>query len=229
MTRWSDKARRVELDLFQKKWWDYRQSHPVVATYLFAFLFTQETRRIIRAHIDPTPPRVTATGRVIDWNPIKDGDVFEPPHTRSDKTLNFWVRKIGSLIKARQFADQHGIPYQVAVKTGLKHWYFGRSYFLEQMALPEPGMLNGKECQEAILLGWGEALDARIQVAEHPRYKRLDDPHPDIAKHQAWICDQISRKTDPTHAIRKFVRQGVLSRELAETRYGSQRVARALV
>jgi hypothetical protein len=208
---WKPKERALERELFRTKWFDVRHLHPVQATYLMGHLFTQETRSIIRKHIDDTPARVMPDGTVRDWEPLKSGDILEPPDG-SPKRVSFWQRKINSLIRCRMYADSLGIPYTFFVKTGLDRLYFGRMYILDRKKLPEPGILNGKEMRDYILLKWGEELDVRIQYSDHPRYNIAAGYQCDDAcDHEKWIIDQIKRKSDPKPAIRTFVGKRLIS------------------
>ena len=227
-SRWDDKQVKEELKLFSRKWWDYRHQHPVNSTYLFAHIFTRETRAIIRKHIDNTPPKVTAKGTVIDWHPLKSGDVFDPP---SDvNKLKGWKRKTKSLIKARQTADRFGIPYEFFIKAGLKHYYFGRFYiFEEHRTLPSPEMLTSDDCLVAIAEAWLQELESRIHYGTHERYLIANDAgHTDVVEHQKSILNQINRKTNPIPALSKFLKLGYLSERAVRDRYGEDRLQKSL-
>lgn len=225
-TRWPEKERRLEPELFACKWWDARPYHPVISTYLFAHLFTEQTRKIIRAHIDDRPPRVTASGKVIDWQPLRR-DIFEAPKG-SPRQVKAWERKLFSLIRARQFADAYGIPYGFFVRASLRAVYFGRIYLLEHTKLPDPGQLNGEEMRSKILAAWVEELGARIQAATHPRYLLVNDVgHPDVAAHQDWLIAQLKRRPDPRFGLRKFIGAGLLDPKRAAQAFGEARVSQA--
>lgn len=226
--RWGAKERAAEPELCRRAWFDYQHMHPVNRTYLFAHLFTAETRLIIRQHIDDSPPKVSASGTVRDWEPIKAGDMFEPPGDA--RRLKYWKRKISSLIKARQMADHYAIPYPQFVKFGLRHWYFGRSYFLEQTVLPEPGLLNGEECRIAIAEKWLDELRGRIHHATHPRFQVAAglSTDLDLIVHQEYILQQIARKSDPVPALRKFFALGWLSPERAALHHSPEQIAQAI-
>lgn len=227
-TRWPEKELRLEPELFQTKAFDLRHLHPVAATLLFAHIFTEETRTFIRAHIDDTPPRTLPSGRVLDWYPLGQGNLFDPPS--DERKLKAWKRKINALVRARQFADRFGIPYRFLIRRALRHWYFGRNYiFEEHRTLPGPDMLNGDECRAAIAEAWLEELQARIQYATHPRYLvQNGDGHHDVREHQEFLCDQIAKKINPVPALSKFMGMGLLSQEVARQRFGEERVSKAL-
>ena len=226
-TRWGSSSIILEPKLLETRWFDHRQLHPVQATYLFGDLFTNETRRIIRAHINPAPPVILPSGVVKDWCPLKDGDILKPPLL--SKQVNRWAAKIKALIKARQYADTIGIPYDFFIKTALKHYYFGRYYFTEYKKLPTPQMLNGEECRQEILIEWVNTIEGSIQYAKHSRFLiKNDNGHQDIKDHQKWLMDQMQRKSNPVLALRKFINMDLLSVEQATIRFGAQTVSRAI-
>lgn len=200
--------------MFATKDWDERVRHPVISTYYFCHLFTTETRAIIRAHVDDSPPKIASNGRVIDWEPIKAGDVFDPPS--SAQAMTRWKRKLGSVIRARQWADQHGVPYHFMIRTALRHIYFGRMYLLERTVLPDPGLLNGDQIREAILLAWVDQLEIKVQHGSHARYVLVNgDKHRDVKQHQVWLLSQIKRRPQPHYALAKFIKLGMLDPTIA--------------
>jgi hypothetical protein len=206
---WGVKERKAEPELFRNKWWDVRHLHPAQATRLFTQLYTLEIRRIIRAHIDPTPPRVTAAGRVIDWHPIKEGDALEPPS--SAQRVAYWKRKVGGIIRARQRADQDGIPYDLFVAEGLRHYYFGAgTYMLERAKMPEPNLLTNEDCLYQIRVAWLDRIEQRVQLATHPRFTVKGAGHtPDRGEHLAWIRQQIVCRPAPERSIARVVGEGM--------------------
>jgi len=233
-TRWVTSSAKVEPKLLGKKWFDYRAEHPVISTYRFGHIFTAEVRRMIRLHLDPTPPVIGPGGQVRDWNPIKAGDFFEPPASKDQRKLAYWKRKIGSLVRARQAADAWGIPYPFYMRTAVSYIYFKGFLVFEHVKLPEPGLLNGDELSDHVLAKWVEQIESGIQCATHPRYLCANRPvsndprHPDYADHDAWLIAQLKRKSDPRFGIRNLMRDGFLSRAVAEQAFGRERVDAAI-
>ena len=226
-THWSGKLRKAESDLFQSKWWDYRHLTVVEATRLFGQCFSGETRRIIRAHIDDTPPKLLMDGTYKDWEPLQKGDIFRPP--LRETAVKAWKSKIHSLIRARQDCDRAGVPYPFYMRVALRHWYFGRYYFIQHRTMPSTAMLNSPECYNAVLQSWMEAIASQIQVATHDRYRLpQSEAHPDIEAHQVWLCKQIARKPEPKYALRKFMQLGFLSREIAEQHFSPMQLQAAI-
>jgi hypothetical protein len=211
-TRWPDKERKREPKLFQTKWWDYRLLHPAASTYLFAHLYTEETRRVIREHINDAAAVITASGSVRDWYPIKAGDIFEPP--ASERQADYWKRKIGGLIRSRQAADEDGIPYPLYIREALKHFYFGKgSYVLgrTQAKIVEINLLAGDEVRGVIATRWLEEVQIKVQTAAHPRYLRVHDTtHLDHTAYRAWLHQQLGLRSAPEHARARLEKLGHL-------------------
>jgi len=219
---WPDKERKREVELFQSKWFDYRTLHAAHATYLFSHIFTTEIRAIMRAHFNDAPARVSATGKVLDWNPIKAGDVFEAP--AAARNVGYWKRKVIGLIRARQQADADGIPYEVFIGAALKHFYFGAGTYVLQRAdqgggrtlMVAPNLLYGDDCLAAIRAAWLGDIGMRVQAAKHPRYKVVnDDGHPDHAEHRDWLRQQLEHRGVQDWAAARLVTSGLLTRPQA--------------
>ncbi len=206
-TRWPSAERRREPELFTTKWWDYRQMAPAQATYYFAHLFTEHTRKIIREHLNDAP---AANGR--DWHPIKSGDVFEPP--ADERRHAYWRRKITGLVRARQAADAEGIPYEVFIPTALRYFYFGGGTYVFAKRggmMLEPSLLYGEEVMAEIAQAWIAQLEMRVQAARHPRFLLAnDDGHPDHQAHRDWLEQQLARRAMPELARRRLVKEGYL-------------------
>ena len=228
-SHWPEKDRLREPVLFGRKDWDERPNHPVVSTYKFCHLFTSETRRIIRTHIDDRPPKVMANGSVRDWSPLGN-DPIKPPKLPAEHRLHKrWRARLNAIIKARQWADHHGVPYRFFVKSALRKVYFGQMYLLQYTKMPDAKLLNGAEMREHVLLGWAEQIDVQVQHATHPRYvlgNGLD--HPDVDKHQQWLIGQIKRRSQPHFALGKFISLGLLDPALACDAFGPRIVEKAL-
>jgi hypothetical protein len=212
-TRWPEREREQEPSLMRSKWWDYRLLHPTHATYLFAHILDTELRSIIRTYLDNAPARLTATGRVLDWHAVKEGDVFEPPINPARHA--YWKRKLLGLIRARQAADADGIPYDLFCREGLRHYYLGAgSYMLGRAKVPEPNLLYSDACLLTIRTKWLEQLRMRVQHARHPAYLIAhDDHHPDRLAHRLWLVAQLRERPvglPRQNAYRRLVQAGLL-------------------
>ena len=213
---WTPAQLKGEVKLFREKWWDYRHLHPLVATDLFGHVFTIELRRLIREHINPAPPKVMPDGRVLDWNPL-GLNIFIKPLSASREKL--WRRKLNGLIKARQIADADGIPYQVFIRVGLRHLYFGPGgYLMEHVKLPTPLLLYGETCLQAARIAWFETMQAGVITAQSPRFQLPGDGTQDYAAHQAWLLSQVERRSMPRFSAKRLMEQGFITQHQA-TKY----------
>lgn len=229
--RWPQKERFREPQLMGSKWWDTRSLHPVQATYLFSHLLTQKTREIIRGHLDDSAPREAQNGATVDWNPIKAGDVFAPPIRLQSRA--YWERKVLGLIRARQQADEDGIPYALFIAEGLKHFYFGAGTYVLHRGngkIVEPNLLYGEDCLAQIRRAWLEQIKTRVQHATHPRYRvEHRDAHPDHLKHTHWIIQQLEIRPVREYAAARLVKAGILRLDEALPRVQNQAQLRKLI
>lgn len=227
-SRWSDKDLRAERGLFAKKWWDYRHLHPVQATYGFSDCLNTELRSIIRAHVDDTPPRIAANGRVLDWVAVKQGDVFEPP--ADARRQAYWRRKLGGLIRARQAADELGIPYPMFCRFGLKFFYFsGGTYMLARSFVPEPNLLYGEACLLSIQEKWAEQLAMKVHTATLDRFRDPGRDDPDANEHRAWLALQANGRPEPERAYARLVHEGFFTLDEAKALVGDPERLQALL
>lgn len=146
-----------ESKLVQKKWWDYRGLHPVEATYLFAYAYIKQFALRNRHRVD--------ISRAPFIKPLKGKD----PLLDNPKQLT-------GLIKARQFADEFGMPYDFHIRHALKFaderdWTY----------LPRPSQLYGakKSADDTtmrfeVVKAWEEEKARSIQYSRAP-YFRVDN------------------------------------------------------
>lgn len=218
---WKPDLARQEAALYDSKWYDCRDLHPVQATEWFGFEFTKAVRQTIRAHINPAPPVVRANGKVSDWNPIKDGDIFEQRPGLSPMKVNSWRSKINSLIRARQNADAIGCPYGIYAREAVRRIYFGRDYLLQFTELAVPKHMVGAEMQDHLLMYWADILESKIQHAEHPRFLvSSGSNHPDVISHRSFLLDQINRRSVKKFSAQTLVNKGLLTVEEVHQRFG---------
>jgi hypothetical protein len=161
---------------------------------------------------------VGVNGVLRDWHPIKAGDVFDPPAATS--RIAYWKRKVHGLIRARQAADADGIPYELFIRTALRHFYFGGGTYVMQREdqagkrtmMPEPNLLYGEECLAQIREAWLEQVQMRVHGARHPRYLAAnDDGHPDHGAHRDWLASQIAHRAVQDRVTARLVREGWLT------------------
>lgn len=174
-----------EAALFQTKAWDYRFLHPIEATYLFAHIYNEQF--------------ALACHRRIDYKraPFIRGARGEDPLLHSKAQLT-------GLIKARQWADEHGMPYDFHCAHALsfaeeRDWRY----------LPKPAQLysSKKSADETtmrheVLAAW-EARQKSSIVPARSSYYHLDNYEgTDLQNaHQVWLVAKL-RETVNMHTLR---------------------------
>lgn len=215
-----------ELKLFGKRWFDYRELHPVNATILFGYIYTAVVRKTIREHIDPALSKVTRTGFVKDWYPIKDGDIFTFDG-RTEQSQERQSKRLNSTIKARQFADSIMCPYDIFCKEMVRSIYFGHVDRIYRKPASEdagsmsstyhalsPRHLNNAILQRNMTVRWGELIQARMRYSQRERYKLSNGcQHPDIQAHRDFVKAQILRKVNKKLLADRFLSLDVISQE----------------
>lgn len=91
---------KKEVNLFETKWFDYREAHPLVATCLFVEIYKKKHAQIMRTH-----------GRV---------DVHRSYYQVGVKRqcyLDMSKSNITAFWKARQNADKYCVPYDYYIET----------------------------------------------------------------------------------------------------------------
>lgn len=144
---------KFEVELFGKKWFDYRNMHPTDATYLFSSSYSNAYRMIsaVRYDVQRAPFMKGLSG--------KTGDVFTEQKQRN--VLGLW--------KARQAADRYCIPYDFYCNSAMR--------IAEEMSwvhMPRPCQLYGDKILPKIVERWNNELSARVVVAEHDIYKAIN-------------------------------------------------------
>ena len=161
-----------------------------------------------------------ANGSVADWNPIKSGDIFEEPEFPDGKQIAAYKRKIGSLIRARQWCDSIGVPYDVAIKHALKMFYFDMAYLRKMRTLPDPSLLNNKDIRNAIVVHWVDLLGAQIQFSKKPELVMSNEPTKDQLDHEKWILDQLEKRGGNDFTIKAMIKKGFVRHSAACEKFG---------
>lgn len=207
---WSNKDWKKERELMNVGWFTVRELGPVARTETLATLFTQEVRSTIRRYLNDAPSVSSKVGVDKDWYPIKSGDVFVPPS--DDERVKGWRRKLSSLIRFRQYIDELGIPYETAVADAVQSIYFEKAYIMKFRSLPCPTVMNSEVIRQQVLLKWVERIEGKIQFVDDPAF-HVDPSRKITLDHEAWIIDQIEKKSRPEFAARTFVSKGFVRKE----------------
>lgn len=194
-----DPAHRAnEPALMTRRWFDYRDMHPVLATYLYAHHYKEQTARYYEAMVDiRTPERARA---------------FTPDDI-------FMSRDLTSMWLARASADRLSLPYPFVMR-------FAQARFFEraQRQFPRPNQLYGEEFEVDLLAAWKEQIGRQLTYASSPRYKAHNwCGQLAQAQHVRFVVEQVKARPAPRHRlIARLMAEDVLSYQQAASNFGAQ-------
>lgn len=193
---------KFEVELYGKKWFDYRNMHPTDATYLFSKSYSDAYRMIsaVRFDVERAPYMKGLRG--------KTGDVFVEQGSRN--VVGLW--------KARQAADKYGIPYDFYCNAAMR---IAESASWKHM--PRPCQLYGDKILPKVVERWNDELEARVVTAEHEVYKAVN--YVSLID-QNMYCDYLFSIIDMREHKEYLLSDLVYGREmipesLAHERYGA--------
>ena len=174
---------RKELKLRDKKWYDYRTMHPVVATYLYA----AEYRRVYRSYYSKTV------------------DFQRAMYVKGFKGDDAWMaNSSGGFIKGRQQADSMGIPYWFYIENAFE-WLYRKKW----KHIPRQTHLYNKEVIQFVLDAWITRATETLIVAELPFFKdQSNNKRPEYIAHQEWLKDRVSMSRIPEIATESLNERG---------------------
>lgn len=200
------KLLRLENDLMDRKWYDYRQLHPARATALFMECYKESHVRIMHRRVD--------IGRA----PFSSGIKRIPLFAQATSILS-------GLWKARQMADRMCMRYDFYTLTILsiaeaRNWRF----------LPRANQLYNKDLVSLLMEKWGEEIRSNIQVADDPRFLAENyEGHPDQLKYVGFLLLQAGLKANRDLALNSLInRHKALPERFARKRFGDQIVDKAM-
>lgn len=216
-TFWGKTEKKAELKLLKERegWFSILHLPPSERTRQFADIFTKTTREIIRRYLDERGPVELGNGAVKDWNPIKSGDIFDITGM-SEEGEKKYLAKMKALIRARQFCDNHGIPYDFACKVVIKLFYFEKSYLRKFSKLPQPRLFLINEIKEHLILAWADSVRSKIQIFDDESMKIGDNPSKIALRHQDWVIAQIGIRATKTFAAKNMLSRGFVTIEALE-------------
>jgi hypothetical protein len=190
--------------LFQTKWFDYRRLHPVLATYLFAHFYSRAYRRMM--------VRRVGIERGLYMRGFSGGDIF----LRLDLYRGFW--------RARQTADQHGIPYDYYNNFAIR-WADSSLW----KNLPRPAQLTGEKLLDALLKSWEKDSSETLRLPEDPHFMARNYAQlPEQVAFQNWLCGRIERHPSTTEVLASalYVTE-MLDEGVAIAHFGEAQIQRA--
>lgn len=197
LLRVNPKLWKGEAGLFKSKWFDYRDLHPVKATYLFANMYSRAYRRLMCRRVGIEKGQYHKGFRGQDIFMLRPGDYS-----------GFW--------KARQMADQLGIPYDF-YNNFVMRWATDNLW----KRLPRPTMLYSEKMVDAIKAAWDDEMKAAIQVPQSERYLAENfEGHQDQYDFQFWLCGLIKKRPNPHFALATYMyMQPMLVEEVVNSQF----------
>jgi hypothetical protein len=170
---------RAEPALYERKWFDYRQLHPVQATYLMVHFYNRAYGDFLGVAVD-RKRRFTAA--------IKGRDFMLARDRRS-----FW--------RLRQKIDELGIRYDFFLRHAM-NWLLANGWSKGCKQAPRPQHLLGDELIIDVANAWARECRASIQFCESPRFAAdAWVGAPDQIAYERWLVDQISRRAHPKFGL----------------------------
>tara|TARA_R110000851_G_C13102760_1_gene569223 strand:- start:8260 stop:8955 length:696 start_codon:yes stop_codon:yes gene_type:complete len=172
---------KKEAMLYSRKWFDYRQMHPVKATYYFAHCYTAAYKKLMEERLG---------NHAIYHRGYKGGDPFR---ASAGQNTSFY--------KARQYADLLGIPYDFYCNFAMR-WANDRLW----KRLPRPSHLYSKDLIRAVKHAWDKRLTETIEVPTSKFYM-VDGffNHGDQLEFQHWLLKLIKKRRVPEMALTTYM------------------------
>ncbi len=186
--------RALEPALFQTKWFDYRQLHPFQATAMFAEIFTQCWREALKRYYDI---QLYESG-------LRPWAASDPTMLSKEVYTTIW--------KARQVADDYGIPYNVFCNLTIKEASFGRMWSKSKVRgkvtilSPLPVNLYSDRVLKDLRESWIDRRKANIFHAQ-TNYFLTEEyvENPAQIAHHNWLLGEINTRSDKVSQICRFV------------------------
>ncbi|WP_432325248.1 hypothetical protein [Shewanella glacialipiscicola] len=199
LDRVNGKLLSAEPALCNTAWFEYRMMHPTQRTYLFAHYYDQAYRHMLRLHVDyeqaegPNPrsyfPRADPLGKT------------QAQIKKEEKTgIRQSFKTTTAVWKARQKADELGIPYEVFTMSGMKA-AVGQIW----QRAPTPAQLYSQNILNAIIERWVELIESRIYCADDEFYQIKNwVNHPAQIEHAQWVIEQIKCRNSREFALSQY-------------------------
>jgi hypothetical protein len=144
------KLLKLEVELMNKKWFDYRRMHPLYATNYFMECYKMAYREFTRIAVD--------SDRADFVKPIKGDDFLN-----AREKLSIW--------RLRQLVDSLGIRYDFFL-TECMLWYTEECFRRQSLYPPRPGQMgDNEEMIVAVMMRWEEECATRLQLSKDTWYK----------------------------------------------------------
>lgn len=190
-----DRLFKVETELMDLKWFEYRHLHPTQATYLYAHHYTLEYRKIFQKIVDQS------LGAFVTGSKGKDA-------MKKTETVGFW--------KGRQQADRLGMPYDYYIGSAMRFLIEGKIW----KRVPRPVHLYSKPVIEHVSNYWVETL---LVGTIEPSTAHLSHDNDftmqcksDIAR---WLCEALKTRKNPHFGLSHYMFEKMLIPENIALQY----------
>lgn len=203
-----------ERRLYQLKWFDYCFLSPAKATKLFADSYIKAYREAWARHFDR------------DESARRRG-LFKVPSFSAPDPSSKERQLLTSLWRARQFADELGVPYDFFCRSAFQFW-------LDQgpTRLPQPNQLYSAQWREriaaAVTSTWEERRNSMEMYAKARQF--LAAAKRDTAaqkRYVQWVVDTLRRKHGHPHQIAWAISRNILTEVEALDAFGAERIESA--
>ena len=216
---YNDERAKRELDVTNKKWFEYRKAHPIRLTYFSIYNYLHERRAAYGRHVN-------SLGHA-------------PKYYTSDFSLDFFKKKAYSIylhLSARQLADEACIPYNFFWRYGFdtliddlnwKSW--DRTKWpkpMQRMQMPTPTFFIKGEVVYGILFKWEEYNRNNLVFCNDLYYHNHNYHGSKIQDdHHRWLCEMAKMRKEPEHGLRRLVHEHeVLKLESVEKHFDTTMV-----
>lgn len=213
------KLLRKETQLAMTAWFDYRKLHPTKRTYLFAHYYEQAYQYMIRRDVDYEQVEGDRPRTYLS----KTDPLGQSASEKKRKATTH--RNCTALWKARQKADEVGMPYDVYCMSAMK----AASDNIWQR-IPAPSHFYSEKIFQATLERWVELLQERLFVAQDAFYLLKNwQNHPSQQEHQQFLIEQIKRRANPEFALSQYAFETpMISSQSLRSHFSEEMLHRAL-
>lgn len=194
------KTLSAETELSSTAWFDYRFMHPTHRTYLFASHYDKAFQYMVALHVDVDQVRGDDPRSFFPKGNDPLGKTKSTLLKESKSGVVGKYKVMHAVWKARQKADELGMPYDIFCMSGMKA-AIGRIW----QRIPSPQQLYSENIVTMVIERWAELLSERMFISENPFYElRNWVSHPDQIDHAQWVCAQVMQRSRPEMTLAQY-------------------------
>jgi hypothetical protein len=191
-----------EIKATNQRWWDYRGTHPVQATYLFAHEYRQATIGWSKMCRDEASAEALA-------RPFTPDDIFKS-------------RDLNAMWMARQHADLLCIPYGF-----LMHFAMQRSLNMTMRHMPRPNQLYSEEFHIDLIPAWEQRRRDFLQLPMSydfcNRLKSTTEQSAWKGQFINWLFEEVDKRQAPHDRILgRLIYQGYFTEDQVLEKCGEE-------